>query len=85
MSEMLVTVYCPSVSKSYDFWIPAGITVSAALNLLCDDICAYEENPAIFSDRGSLLLCSYLNKQTLPLESTMEQAGVRSGDRLALV
>jgi hypothetical protein len=85
MSELLVTVYCPSVSKSYDFWIPGGITVKSAVDLLCDDICAYENNPGIFAERETLLLCSYLNRNTLPMETTMEQAGVRSGDRLALV
>jgi hypothetical protein len=65
--------------------MPAGINVKAAVDLLCDDICAYENNAGIFAEREALLLCSYLNRQALSMEMTLEQAGVRSGDRLALI
>jgi hypothetical protein len=59
--------------------------VKTVVGLLCDDICETEGNPELFPDRDTLILCSYLNRKALPQELTLEQAGIRSGDRLALV
>ena len=85
MNRLLINVFCPPASKSYDFWIPAKITVEAAIGLLCADICVYENNPGLFSESRGLILRSYLLRKTLPPGSTLEQAGIRSGDRLALL
>ena len=85
MKELLINIYCPSASKSYDFWIPKNITAKQAIELICEDITGVENNNDIFSDPESLLLCSYQKGKTLPMEFTLEQFGIRSGDRLALV
>lgn len=85
MKQLLINVFCPPVSKSYDFWIPPKMQVGTAIELLCDDICQFEGNDSLFANREELLLCSYLEKKALPPELTLAQAGVKSGDRLALV
>ena len=84
MKEIMVNFYCPSTSKSYDFWVPKGMLVKKAIDEVCDDISALE-NKEIFPERESLVLCSYLVGKTLPMELTLEQAGIKSGDRLAIV
>lgn len=85
MNQLLINVFCPPVSKSYDFWIPAKMKVQTAIDLLCDDICFFEENSNLFINRSELLLCSYLEKKPLSPELTMAQAGIKSGDILALI
>lgn len=85
MKQMLINVFCPAASKSYDFWIPEKMKVEAAIALLCDDISAFENNAGLFAGRDSLLLYSYLEQKTLPREQTLAETGVKSGDRIALV
>jgi len=85
MNELLINFYCPSTSKSYDFWVPKTMTVQAVISQICDAICELENNPDIFPDRSALLLCSYLGKKTLATGLSLGQAGIKSGDRLALV
>ena len=84
MKEIMINFYCPSTSKSYDFWVPKGMVVKKAIAEICDDICALESKD-VFPNRDSLVLSSYLVEKTLPMELTLEQAGVKSGDRLAIV
>ena len=84
MKELLINFYCPSTSKTYDFWVPKTMTVRGALDQVCDDVCALE-NKEVFAERDALVLCSYLGGNTLPMELTLEQAGVKSGDKLAVV
>lgn len=85
MTKLLISVFCPPTSRTYDFWIPADTTVVDVIALLCDDIRTYESSPGLFAEVGSLILHSYLLRKTLPMERTLEQAGVRSGDKLALL
>ena len=85
MNELLINVYCPSISKSYDFWIPGGLKASSVLQQVCDEICEIENNKNIFDNRGSLLLCSYMQQNVLQSDLTLDNAGIRSGDRLAIV
>ena len=85
MNELLINFYCPSTSKHYDFWISETITVEKVINQICDDICSFENKQDVFQNRQTLILCSYLNKKVLPMDFTIAQAGIRSGDRLALV
>ena len=85
MKQLLIQVFCPALSKSYDFWIPAAMKGSQAIEQLCDDICVFENNRDLFADRSGLLLYSDLGQKPLPPGLTLAQAGVKSGDRLALV
>lgn len=85
MNELLINFYCPSTSKSYDFWVPKTMMAQEVISQICDAICELENNQDIFSDKQTLLLCSYLKGKTLAPELSLGQSGIRSGDRLALV
>ncbi|MCL1987598.1 MAG: hypothetical protein FWG64_06475 [Firmicutes bacterium] len=85
MKELLLNIYCPSASKSYDFWIPANMLVKQAIELICEDIVAIENDRKIFHDSETLILCSYQNKKILALNSNFKQSNVKSGDILTLV
>ena len=85
MSELLINIYCPSISKSYDFWIPGAMKVSNVIRQVCDAICEVENSNAIFGNRSALLICSYMQQRVLENDATLEQTGIRSGDRLAIV
>ena len=85
MDEILISLYCPSTSRSYDFWMPKRMQVQSVIEQLCDAICEYEKSSNIFKDRDKLVLCSYMNGRTLSLNLTMEDEQVKTGDRLALV
>ena len=84
MKELLINFYCPSTSKSYDFWVPKTMAAESVLAQVCEDICALEGRE-VFTERDALVLCSYLSGKTLPMSSTLEQEGIKSGDRLAVV
>ena len=85
MKKLLIQVFCPSTSKSYDFWIPSKMTVQKAIELICDDIRDFENNPGLFADASGLLLYSELEEKPLLPDLTIAQTGVRSGDRIALI
>ena len=85
MNELLINIYCPSISKSYDFWIPGGLKTGNVVQQVCDAICEVENNDDIFINRESVLLCSYMQQSVLPNDITLDTAGIRSGDRLAVV
>ena len=85
MSDLLINIYCPSISKSYDFWIPGSMKTSNVIQQVCEAISEIENNKNIFVNRESLILCSYMLKEVLPADATLDFAGIRSGDRLAVV
>ena len=85
MSDLLINIYCPSISKSYDFWIPGSLKAGSVIEQVCDAICEIENNKSIFINRETLLLCSYMRQDVLQNDITLDYAGIRSGDRLAVV
>ena len=85
MKELLLNFYCPSMSKSYDFWVPKTMLVASVIDQICDAICEYENKENIFTKRDKLVLCSYLNNTALPKAFSLEQSGIRSGDKLILI
>ena len=85
MSVILISVYCPSISKTYDFWVPYDISVGSALLQFCDAICEHENNDEIFSNRDSLVVSSYLLGRALGKDETLDFAGIMSGDKLAIL
>lgn len=84
MNKILIEVYCPSISKSFDFWLPKKIVIQKAILLILEEIKSYEKNNILFSNPKDILLFSkdigYLNKSL-----TFENAGVKSGDTLIIL
>lgn len=85
MKELLINFYCPATSKYYDFWVPRAMLIVNVMEQVCDAICEYESQDNIFPKQDALVLYSYLNGETLPVNYSLEQVGVRSGDKLALM
>ena len=85
MKELLINFYCPATSKSYDFWVPKTMQVTNVIEQICSAVCEYENQDNIFPKLDTLVLYSYLNRATLPANYSLEQVGVRSGDKLALM
>jgi len=85
MNDILITLYCPPTSKTYDFWAAKNMTAKDALIKFSDAICEYEGKPDVFSDKETLILCSYMTKKALVPDETLESAGIKSGDKLALL
>ncbi|MCL2015585.1 MAG: hypothetical protein FWG68_04990 [Defluviitaleaceae bacterium] len=85
MRDLLLTIYCPSTAKMYDFWVPTNMPVSQAIDLICEDIKSVENDNDIFHSIDDLVLCSYQNRQVLQHNLSFGQSGVKSGDKLALV
>lgn len=82
--KLLITIFCPSVSKSYDFWISPKIKVEKAVEVLCDEISEYEGNSDLFESEN-ILLYSYLERKALTPSYTLGQLNIKSGDKLALI
>jgi len=85
MNQLLISVFCPAMSKSYDFWIPAKMKVDMVIDLICENIGSFESNTEVFANRNNLVLCSYLEKKVLDTAKTLEQSGIKSGDKLAIL
>jgi hypothetical protein len=85
MKELLISFYCPSTSKSYDFWVTKTMIVEELIKQICDSVCKHEKKEDLFPNQESLILYSFLSGSSLPMRFSLEQAGIRSGDKLALV
>lgn len=84
MNKILVEIFCPSISKSFDFWLPKKMNVKRAISLIVEEIKSYENNATLFSNAEEVLLFSneagYLDKS-----NTFENLGINSGDTLIIV
>lgn len=81
---ILVDVYVPSIDKQYDFKLDenafiADIVEELGEMLLMKDA---EENDKIIKD---LILCDFSSQKVLPLNQTLKQNGIGSGNRLVLI
>lgn len=85
MNKILVDVFCPATSTAYDFWIPKKMTVETATKKISEEICAHEGNELLFGDRQRVLLFSRKTERVLAAAGTLEECGVRGGDRLAIL
>lgn len=85
VNQILVEVFCPATSKTYDFWIPKKMLVGSAVEKLSEEICAFESNERLFGPRDEVLLCSRGTRMTLPRNDSLEACGVKSGDKLAIL
>ncbi|MCC8070062.1 MAG: hypothetical protein LIO71_09990 [Ruminococcus sp.] len=84
MNKILVEIFCPSVSKNYDFWIPKKMNVQKAILIIMEEIKSHEENDNLFTNPNDIMLLSKtdgcLNKSL-----TFENQGVKSGDTLVII
>ena len=81
---ILVDIYVPSVDKSYDFQLNEQIMIGTVVEEISEMI-GQKEHSKIAGNAHDFLLCVYRTEEVLSPEVTLEQAGIRSGDKLLLV
>lgn len=85
MDKILLEVDCPATSKKYDFWVSKQLKVGKAAEKILQEIRGYEKNELLFGTGEDTLLYQCRTRQVPPYQLTMEQAGIRSGDRLLVI
>lgn len=85
MDKILIEVNCPATSKKYDFWVSKQLKVGKAVEKILQEIRSYEKNELLFGEEEDTLLYLYRTRQVPSYQVTVEQAGVRSGDRLVVI
>lgn len=85
MDKILLEVDCPATSKKYDFWVSKQLIVGKAVEKILQEIRGYEKNDLLFGTGEDTLLYLCRTRQTPSYQITMEQAGIRSGDRLVVI
>ena len=81
---ILVDIYIPSVDKTYDFQINEQSRISTVVEEITEMI-GQKERSRIVGDISKLLLCEYSTGSVLDPETTLEQAGIGTGEKLLLV
>lgn len=85
MDKILIEVNCPATSKKYDFWVSKQLSVGKATDKIRQEIRGYEKNELLFGKKEDSLLYICRTMQVPFYQLTVEQAGIRSGDRLLLI
>lgn len=83
METIIVEIYLPGVSQSYDFVMPAHVPVGSILDRLIDLLKGYTNIAQI--DAEHPCLCDMMSKRPIPLHKTLSQCGVRDSWRLMLL
>lgn len=81
---IFVEIIVPSVDNTYDFQLDEDSTINNIIGEVAELI-AQKERCIIKGKSDSLMLCSLKDKSILPLENTLRECGVQTGDCLELV
>ena len=82
MDKILVTFEVPSVGLRFDAQVPPFIPVAALRPLLYPLL--EELTNGAYAPSGEEILCRRDDRRVLPMEVSLEDAGVQAGDRLLL-
>ena len=82
MNVITIEVLCPSTSRSYDYRLPIKMQIGDIKNQIIEDIRIFEGLPELF-DSGEILI--YGENGYIEDTATLEQAGVKNGDRIMIV
>lgn len=85
MKKILIEVECAATAKSYEFLLPAQMSVAVARKKVMEQIVAYEENDDLFQKTEKLLFCDIAQREILNDKFTLEEAGIYGGNRLILI
>ena len=83
MKKILIEVVCAATAKSYEFLLPAQMSV--ARKKIIEQIIAYEENEDLFQGTETILFCDMEQKEILNEKFTLEESGIYGGNRLILI
>ena len=85
MKKILIEVVCAATAKSYEFLLPAQMSVGVARKKIIEQIIAYEENEDLFQGTETILFCDMEQKEILNEKFTVEESGIYGGNRLILI
>ena len=81
MNLITIEVLCPAVSDSFDFRFPVKMKAEDLKNRLVDDIRTFENNQNLFNKGVSV----FYDDGCMSPDMTLEDAGVKNGDRIMII
>lgn len=81
---VLVDIYVPSVDRTYDFQLNEKSNIQIIIEEITEMV-ERKEHSKIMGEPKELMLCRYKGEQVLDKNSTLEDLGVLSGEKLILV
>ncbi len=81
MNLITIEVLCPAVSDSFDFRFPVKMKAEDLKTRLIEDIRTFENNPDLFCGNVSV----FYEGGCMTPEMTLEDAGVKNGDRIMII
>lgn len=83
MQTIIVEIYVPSISVSFDFRLPSTGLIGDVINEVARIIEQNQQNLSL--ERSQLMLCNMDKNRPLKREDTVAEAGLEDGSRLLLV
>ena len=81
---ILVDIEVPVNGRTYDFRMDENVYIADLIDETGAMLVPVSENSETEKIKD-MLLCDYVHSRILPLDSTLKQCGIRSGDRLVLL
>ncbi len=86
MDDILVEIYCETMMREYDFWLPKKGYIKDVIKKLAEEIMIFENNSNLFDSQeieGLVLVGT--NGNVFNKDYTVVESGIMGGDRLMLV
>lgn len=81
---ILVDIYVPSLDRTYDFQLNERVAINTVIEEISDMI-GQKEHSKINGKVSELLLCEYKTQSPLKKALSLEQSGIKNGDKLILI
>ncbi len=83
MQTIIVEVFVPAVSETFDFRLPSTAYLNDVVNEVIRILEATQHN--LMFDKDEPMLCDRMRNRAMNLWETVAEAGLRDGARLILV
>lgn len=83
METIVVEIFLPAISQSYDFIMPVHVPVGSIIKTLIDVVASCTGSALI--DGTHPCLCDMTARRPIPPEKTLAQCGIRDSARLMLL
>ncbi len=83
MNIITVEVICPSTSRKYDYRMPVKMKAGYIKKQIIEDIRVYEGISTLFEDEKNINL--YCERCMIDDNATLEEAGIKNGDRIMVI
>ncbi len=81
--KILVNVYIPAISESYDILVPNFLRIKSVISLIAKTVEGLSEHLYVAS--GEECLCSVEKSILLRSNTTLERYGIKNGDHLIMM